>query len=179
MGSRVSRSVLRFLAASAVFHALFAPTTFWLWKHYIESGKWNSGADLPRGLWLALAVYLLIPYVVGNIFGIATAGRPWTLRSLVTRDSDPPRAWDYFFAGRPDGWVRLKLKSGPWIGGAYARGSYVAGYPEDGDILLANRADVDPATGDFVTDATGAVVLRAEKLLIRWEEVEYLEFIDG
>jgi hypothetical protein len=170
---------LRFLAASAVFHVLFAPTTFWLWKRYVESATWNSGTDFPRGLWLALTVYLVVPYLVGNVVGVGAAGGAWTPRSLFSRDADPPRAWDFFFARRPDGWIRLKLKSGTWIGGAYARGSYAAGYPEDGDLLLANRADVDAVTGDFLIDAGGRVVLRGEKLLIRWEEVEYLEFIDG
>jgi hypothetical protein len=58
-------------------------------------------------------------------------------------------------------------------------GSYAAGYPEDGDLYLSAVAEVDSDSGDFLFDQDGAVAFRDASLLIRWEEIEYLEFIDG
>lgn len=69
-----------------------------------------------------------------------------------------------------------------WVGGAFAdrngRRSYVAGYPEPADLYLAQAADVDPDYGEFRL-IDGRPSLRDSGLLLRWEEVEYLEFIDA
>lgn len=104
------------------------------------------------------------------------------VRALVARmtRARPPRAWDYFFAKRPDGWVRLKLRDGPWIGGIYAEGSYASGYPhEPQDIFLAVVVDVDPDTGEFVRARDGTLSTRDSAILVRWDQISYLEFIDG
>ena len=75
------------------------------------------------------------------------------------------------------------MKSGTWLGGAYAdangRRSYAAGYPEAPDLYLAAAVQLDPGTGEFVTDDAGNVQLQEGGILVRWEEVEYLEFIDA
>lgn len=42
----------------------------------------------------------------------------------------PPTAWDAVFSPHPAGWILMKLKSGDWMGGEYAEGSYAAGYRE-------------------------------------------------
>lgn len=124
---------------------------------------------------------MCVPVSLGTTVAVGyRRGSPWT-RAFT--GSDPaPRAWDYLFQGHPDGWIRCRLKSGVWIGGAFAdrngRRSYVAGYPEPADLYLAQRADVDPVSGDFVFVA-GEPSLRESGLLVRWEEVEYLEFIDA
>ena len=74
------------------------------------------------------------------------------------------------------------MKSHVWVGGAYSsrngRSSYVAGYPEPADLYLAQAAEIDPESGEFrLIDRMPA--LRESGLLLRWEEVEYLEFIDA
>ncbi len=46
-------------------------------------------------------------------------------------------------------------------------------------LNLAASVDVDPKTGEFVLDDGGRPRLGPGGLLIRWEEVEYLEFIDS
>ena len=58
--------VIRFLAASAAFHAALAPLTYWLWRHYQPF----RAARSPRH----------------------TSG--------------------LFFATKPNGWMRIRLKSG-------------------------------------------------------------------
>jgi hypothetical protein len=39
--------------------------------------------------------------------------------------------------------------------------------------------DLDPETGEFVVDDDGNVALLDGGILVRWEEVEHLEFIDA
>lgn len=75
------------------------------------------------------------------------------------------------------------MKSGVWIGGAYAPSdggiaSYAAGYPESQDLFLAETVEVDPDSGEFVI-VNGQPVFRGTSLLIRWDEVELLEFSDA
>lgn len=79
--------------------------------------------------------YVAVPAPAGTLVGVAVRRRRRWVWALVGRDP-APRAWDHLFADRPVGWVRLKLKSGTWLAGAFAadgdgrRRSYAAGYPE-------------------------------------------------
>jgi hypothetical protein len=75
------------------------------------------------------------------------------------------------------------MKEGGWIVGAYAQSdtgglrSYAAGYPEDQDLFLIETAECDPDTGAFVVDERGVPRLRGISVLVRWDEVAYLEYI--
>jgi len=74
-----------------------------------------------------------------------------------SRPDPAPRAWDHLLGTRPDGWIRLRRKSGIWLGGAFATRpdgarSYAAGYPEDQDLYLADAMVVDPDSGEFLLD---------------------------
>src|SRR3990172_2766748 len=65
----------------------------------------------------------------------------------------------------PRGWVRLRLKGGTWLGGAFATRadgtrSYAAGYPEQQDLYLVESVEVDPETGSFLLDDEGTPVSR-------------------
>lgn len=76
------------------------------------------------------------------------------------------------------------MKSGVWLAGAFATRadgsrSYASGYPEDPDLYLVETVDVDPTTGTFRVDDEGRPIPRGSAMLVRWEEVEYLEFIEG
>lgn len=46
-------------------------------------------------------------------------------------------------------------------------------------MFLATTAAVDADTGEFIFGEDGKVQLLAGGVLVRWEEVEYLEFIDA
>jgi hypothetical protein len=128
-------------------------------------------------------VYVGAPIVAGTLVGIGTRARKgWT--RVFTGPDPAPRAWDYLFSTRPDGWVRLRLKSGVWLGGAFATmpdgsRSYAAAYPEDQDLYLVEAVEVDPKTGSFVLDEEGKSVSRGSAILIRWDEVEYLDYIEA
>jgi hypothetical protein len=57
--------------------------------------------------------------------------------------------------------------------------SYAAGYPEDQDLYLVEAIEVDPESGDFLLDEQGEPTLRGSGILVRWDEVEYLDFIEA
>ena len=180
-GVRFSDRVLRFIGVSALMHALAAPVTYWVWKDLIRSGTLAAG-EVSLVLWVVPLAYVGIPVVLGSLIGSATRRRrKWA--KIFTGPDPAPRAWDHLFASRPDGWIRVKLKSGPWLGGAFARlgqiGSYAAGYPEEQDLYLVESVEIDPDTGAFEYDDKGRPIGRGSGILLRWEEIEYLEFIEA
>jgi len=180
-GIGLSDRVFRFVGASAIIHTLLAPATYWFWATQWPRLRGND--DPSWWLWALAGAYVGLPLVTGSLIGRATRkGARWA--SFFTGPDPAPRAWDYLFQGKRDGWIRLRLKSGTWVGGAYATSeggmqSYAAGYPEDQDLFLATTAVVDAVTGEFLFDDSGHAKLQKGGLLLRWEEVEYLQFIDA
>lgn len=181
-GVGLSDRLLRFVGASAILHAVAAPITVWVWRWVAgRGGLLAGGASL--ALWPAALAYVAVPVALGSLVGLGTVRR-WRWVPLVTGVDAAPRAWDYLFGLRPDGWVRLRLKSGTWLGGAYAVTedgwrSYASGYAEDQDLFLVKATEMDQATGEFLFDEGGEPVLRGSGILVRWDEVEYLEFVDA
>ena len=131
---------------------------------------------------MASLSYVAVPLGIGTLVGWASSeGRRWG--RWVTGPNPAPRAWDHLFQGRREGWIRLRLKSGVWLGGAFVTApnglsSYSAGYPEVPDLYLAMALSVDADTGEFQLGDTGAPLRLGSGLLVRWEEIEYLELID-
>jgi hypothetical protein len=180
-GVGLSDRLFRFVGVSSLFHVVLLPVTFWIWDAYVRSGRLPAG-DVPLALWLGPLAYVGVPVAVGTLVGLGTVRRAGWARTF-TGPAPAPRAWDHLFFGKPEGWIRLRLKSGAWLGGGYAEGetglqSYAAGYPEDPDLLLAEAVETDPDSGEFLFDEDGDPILRGSALLVRREEVEYLEFID-
>jgi len=179
-GIGLSDRLLRFVGGSAVFHAVFAPISYWLWAEQWDDIR--NGRSVTWWLWFAAVTFVATPAVVGTTVGLGVRRQQsWT--RLFTGPDPAPRAWDHLFGRKADGWVRLRLKSGVWLGGAYAdangRRSYAAGYPEPQDLYLAAAIEVDAETGEFAVSDDGQVVLLEGGLLVRWEEAEHLEFIDA
>jgi hypothetical protein len=181
-GVRFSDRILRFLGVTAVFHALTAPITYRLWVEFVVSGRLRSG-DAPLYLWFAVIAWVFVPIALGTLIGWGTRkGLGWA--KAFTGPNPAPRAWDHLFGSAPDGWIRLRLKSGRWLAGAYATmldgsRSYAAGYPEEQDLFLVEAIEVDPESGEFLLDEEGEPVLRGSGILVRWNEVEYLDFIEA
>ena len=65
------------------------------------------------------------------------------------------------------------MKSGETLVGFYGRGSYAAGYPEPQDIYLSHTVAFNADSGEFEESN------ESRGLLVRWDEVEYLEFISS
>lgn len=169
--------VLRFVGGSAVFFALFSTPLYWLYSNYWQA--FTAGQPLPRWLAVMPLAYVALPTATGTLLGRGVrAGWRWTLG--LSGSVRAPRAWERLFQDRHEGWVRCRLKSGTWIGGAFAevdgRPSVVAQYPEPQDLYLDATIDVDPRTGGLRGDRQTATDDSAG-VLLRWEEIEYLEFI--
>jgi hypothetical protein len=182
-GVGLSDRVFRFIGVSAVFQALFAPFTYWLWRTYLATGKLAGGGFAWR-LWLGSIAYVGGPFLAGWLVGRGTRSRAKWAR-FFTGPAPAPRAWDDLFFSRPDGWMRLRMKSGVWIGGAFTNDeaadlrSYAAGYPDEQDLYMAVSAEVDPESGEFILDDDGKPVTRDSGILVRWNEVEYLDFLEA
>ena len=181
-GLGLTDRLLRFVGVSAVFHALAAPITYLAYKDLVVSGRLAHASNVPWWLWPVALGYVAVPAAAGTAVGNGVAaGKTWT--RYVAGRAPAPRAWDHLFAREGlSGWVRLKLKSGDWIVGAYGRSgardrSYAAGYPETQDLYLVDTAECDPSSGKFVLNQGGGPLLRGVSVLIRWDEVMYLEFI--
>jgi len=181
-GIKLADRIFRFLAASAVFQALLSGLELWAYREWIASGRLGRG-DVPWLLvQLAALAYVLVPITVGSIVGKGQKER-WRWVLALTGNSPEPRAWDYLWRRNARGIVRVRLKSGSWLAGIYginAAGvrSYASGYDEDGDLYLAEALIVDGETGAYELDEDSRPV-RTEGspgLLIRWVEIEYLEF---
>lgn len=178
-GIGLSDRLLRFIGGSAVFLCFLAwpvyrlTSEYWLPISNREAVPW----------WLAIfpILYVFMPISVGTLIGYGQRQR-WQWATLLSGPDPAPRAWDYLFQYNVDGWVRCRLKSGTWLGGAYAnangRRSYTAGYPEHQDIYLAASIEIDSETGEIPLNEEENPILGGGGILIRWEEIEYLEFID-
>lgn len=181
-GVGLSDRLFRFFGTSALVHVAIAPGSYWFWANHVSDGDVAAGRPLSLWVWAALVAYVVVPFSVGARVGRGTReGASWA--AFFTGPNPAPRAWDHFFASRPDGWIRLRLKRGVWVGGVYAPSdeglpSYAAGYPEPQDLFLAETVEVDPGSGEFILE-NGQPIFRGISLLIRWDEVEFLEFGDA
>lgn len=60
--------------------------------------------------------------------------------------------------------------------------SYAAGFPATGsdqDLFITHQLQIDAATGEWVRDPDGRATLGEGALLLRWEEIELLEFTEA
>jgi hypothetical protein len=158
-GLGLADRLLRFVGVSAFFHALAAPLTYIGYEDYIVNGRLTHAVKIPILLWLVPLVYVAVPTVSGLIVvNAVSAGKGWT-RYIAGR-SPAPRAWDHLFSPQDlSGWIRLKLKDGDWIVGAYGQSgerrvrSYAAGYPDAQDLYLVETAECERETGKFILDS--------------------------
>jgi hypothetical protein len=175
--------LLRFVVGSLALHALAAPLTYSLYARLISTGRLEDGQPLSLWLWPLVLAYVAGPILAGTLVGLGSVrGAPWA--RFVSGPHPIPRAFDHLFSHQPTGWVRARLNAGgTWVGGAYARhpsgrSSYAAQYPEAGDIYLVSAAVVDPKSGEFIFNADGSPQVKEDRgVLIRWADVDYLEFL--
>lgn len=57
-----------------------------------------------------------------------------------------------------------------------AHQAYAAGFPNPADLYLVNRVEVDPTSGEFLTDAAGNLIFVGSGILVREEQIDVLEF---
>jgi hypothetical protein len=193
--------VFRFLAFSAVFHAVFVWLTYWAYQELVVTDDLYDGKPISWWWYLAVLAYMAIPYLWGVLVEkqrrtkfieqalrrkyismvlrwkyIAPCWGKISRLLLWWRSDSPPelRAWDFLFSKRQVGVVRLRLTNDEWKAGLWAN-SFASSYGEEGDLYLAEQYFVDKE-GVIRQDANGDYVSGGAGLLIRWSEVRYLEF---
>jgi len=177
--------LVRLLAASVVMHAALAALTYDLYRRYVETGRFRSGAVNPLLVELAALGYVGLPTLVGFLIGSAQRHNWKWVRWFLGRQREP-RAWDDLWNRKQNAIIRLKLQSGGWLAGLWGKlgadGSppYAAGYGEEQDLFLPVAFAVDESTGAFLADSHGDVqrIASGGGLLIRWDQVEYLEYAE-
>lgn len=172
--------LVRFLASSALFHALFSGPEYLLYRDLFKNNRLQGGGV---DWWLVEAValaYVLVPVAVGALLGWGHKHhKKWAV--LLVGNAPEPRAWDYFWRHTDRAVVRLKLKSGMWLAGLYGmagngRRSYASGHPEEGDLYLAVALEINNQSGELtLTDEQVTPLPGARGLLVRWPESEYID----
>lgn len=180
-GSGASDRAMRLVGTSAVFHVFVAPLSYWLWSEVIRRGTLARGERLSWLYWLVPGAYVGIPWALGTLLGWMCGRRrlprPFD-RVLLPRS---PRAWDHLWCDPTlRGWVRVRLKSGGWLVGAFGakfKGgptAHASRYPEAGDLWLAPAVALDDRG-----EPRAQTQVPPRGVLVRWEEVDYLEFQPG
>ena len=174
-GAHLADRIVRFLVASAAFHAMLAGPEFALFRHLEHTGFDHVN---PWAVELAFLPYFVVPFGVGQGLGWAAANNKSWARLLVG-SSRHPRAWDHLWSHNKRLIVRINLKSGLHLAGLYEPStggidSYASGYGEDGDLYLSRQLIVDSETGDFEVDADGVPTFYQPStgLLVRAGDVE-------
>jgi hypothetical protein len=181
-GASLSDRLVRFLAGSSTFHAVAAGFEYGLYRDYVRTGALQDGAV---SIWLVEGValfYVFGPWAFGILVGTAWQ-RDWRWSRLVTGLAPASRAWDHLFARGPQGYLRARLKSGRWVAGYFGPApdggtSFAASVVEGIDILIARTIEVDSETGSFILE-NGEPKSRNSALLLRWEDIELLEFTES
>ncbi|SFW11972.1 DUF6338 family protein [Amycolatopsis australiensis] len=204
-GVNFADRLVRFLASSAIFHAVASGPEYLLYRHYFLTNALARGEVPWWSVELMAVAYVFLPIGIGA--GLAqlrrtpaepppNANRRTRFRCGVHRRLNKvalwalgkhiePRAWDWMWNYDVAAILRIKLKSGTWIAGLWGhwntasnRRSYAGGYPEDGDLYLSTGFQIDPATGELLRDSGDRPqpVDGQRGLLVRWNEIEYLDF---
>jgi Family of unknown function (DUF6338) len=164
-GISLADRIFRFLGVSAIFLAVYSYPAFLVWTHYLHrrvaglhphfENLIATGASVAWWVFLIPIGYVAVPIVAGTLAAVTVrAHASWVRRiGRVVVGRDPaPRAWDDLFFERPEGAVRIRLKGDDrerWIGGLFAADSYAAGYPEQPQDLLIERAYLMEEDGSF------------------------------
>jgi len=161
--------LVRAIAAGALLDAVYAVAAGpWLVKLITDSGK-SPLAGLSRHPRQTGVAALLLVVVVPSL--VAWGEAKLTVRRLRARYDPTPTAWDSLFRDRGSCFVRIRLKSGLWVGGWLGSRSAVSAYPQEADIYMEAQYSMRH-DGTFVARVadTGGVYVKAA-------DVEVLEIL--
>lgn len=132
-GNRLVRAV----AVSAVLDSVYAVVAGpWL-VGFVGGGRGGvlrALAERPRQAGLAaLLLVVAVPAAVA-------LGEAWLAARRLRARYDPiPTAWDALFVDRGPCFVRIRLRSGAWLGGWYGGRSNASSYPHPADLYLESQ----------------------------------------
>jgi hypothetical protein len=153
------------IAYSAIHYSLT------LWIYLIAPVGW------PKIL-AAYVIVLVLPLFWAPVILLLRNSSRWKPRiftkHILTHLLQPEYSpWDQIFSDGTERWVRIRLKSGNYVGGLLARGSVTSTFPAPEQIYVSNEWKIDGETGEFAEALEGA------GLLVNGSEIEVLELIEG
>ena len=170
--------LLRILGISALFLVLGSWPLYWMYSNYWDALV--AGEPLPKLLFLAPIVYLILPMLLGWRLGVAVAeNKPWAVR--LAGENRAPLAWDHLFGTSAEGFIRCRLHSGRWVGGYYGGESpdkpksYASVDPNNLDIYIGCAFEFEQKSGTPILK-DDEYVLIGGGILIKWADIETLEF---
>ena len=186
-GVGLSDRLLRFIGTTALYQAVFAFPVYLVWTRVLHDQVSTDGdgafvnhlasGTAPGWFWLVPVGYVALPILVGTLAAFSVNRWPRLSRILLGRNP-APTSWETLFTRQRGGIIRGRLKSdGRWVGGFFGPESYAAGYGEEPQDLLIERAYHLLDDGSFAEgESEGGYVELGSALLVRWEELDQLEF---
>ncbi|MER6047147.1 DUF6338 family protein [Streptomyces sp. NPDC001793] len=152
--------LVRAIAAGALLDAGYAVVAGpWL-VDLLAGGGHGPLAGVLRHPQRAGAAALLLVVAVPS--AVAWTEHAWHRRRASARYDPTPTAWDALFRDRGSCFVRVRLKSGLWVGGWLGSRSAASAYPQPADLYLQAQYRMGP-DGRFLgrVPGTAGVYLRA------------------
>ncbi|MCQ4080930.1 DUF6338 family protein [Streptomyces sp. RB6PN25] len=161
--------LVRAIAAGALLDAVYAVAAGpWLVQLVAGSGDGPVAGVLRHPRQAGFAGLLLVVVVPS---AVAWAEAWWLGRRARARYEPTPTAWDALFHERGSCFVRMRLKSGLWVGGWLGSRSAVSAYPQPGDLYLQAQYRMAP-DGSFVGRVPGTA-----GVYVRAADIEVLEVL--
>jgi len=160
----VGARVLEAIVASAIFDSVYAAILHTqVAVALLDLRGYVAGNVVP-----VVVVFLLggvvIPYaaawvIYGQVPLLAGVSERWnrSVRPKLTRSqqtSDTATAWDYGNKSVIEGWVRVRIAEGVWVGGVFDENSRFSTYPESRDLFVTRQWKMD-RDGEFVAEVVG------------------------
>jgi len=160
----VAARVLEAIVASAIFDSLYAAIFANQVTAALQGPRAYLVAHVVPSVWMFLIGGVIVPYVVawlfyGKVPFLSGPSRVWTdvIRPKLTHSqeaSDTPTAWDYGNKAVNEGWVRVRIAEGVWVGGVFDERARFSTYPETRDLFIAEQWNMN-STGEFVSRVDG------------------------
>ena len=164
--------LLEAILFSCINYALFG------WPLLLAPGVYPKLIE-QHAVWVLVGwatVLLITPIGIGLIFSWLINKQKLTgLYGLLgLRYTDPiPRAWDYYFGQRKQGWVRVTFNDGTMIAGFLGTQSFASSFPSPEDLYLEKVYQIDEngVLSDEPLPGSGGV-------WIQGNQIKFMEFIN-
>lgn len=124
--------LLRAVTMSAVVYAFFSA-----WLARLVALGIEENLNVQEGIAAAFVLVLAAPFALGVVVA-QVRRRELSIRWLgwLTSIHPAPSAWDFAFEGTSRAFLRIKLRDGTMIGGAYGKRSFASSYPEPPSVFI-------------------------------------------
>ena len=132
--------------------------------YFVEKGQLLSNCPFLYYLFYVL-VFIIFPAVLPFLLL-----RIRKSKGCATLPHPTGKAWDYVFQNAPESWVKVTLKDGTIIGGAYSGNSFASSSPEPMQLYLSEHW-IMSEEGGFerkVNNTTGILILNSDIVTVEF-----------